>query len=75
DKIDDMLAERGQHAKAQKPEIDLLRRVVQSDSRMSQLLSQLGSQSKIGSSSEAGGGSGNSGGVDDHKGGWGREWE
>ncbi|GJR42211.1 hypothetical protein Tco_1310314 [Tanacetum coccineum] len=33
--IDDMLAERDQMAKAQKREIDLLRRVVESDSRMS----------------------------------------
>ncbi|GKC26052.1 hypothetical protein Tco_1033346 [Tanacetum coccineum] len=61
--IDDMLAERDQQAKAQKREIDLLRSFVKSDTQMAQLLSQLGSQSEIGS------GWGRSRSGDDHKGG------
>nr|GEX84401.1 hypothetical protein [Tanacetum cinerariifolium] len=70
--IDDMLASSDKEldatkedAKRQKREIDLLRRVVMSDDQMSQLLTQLCSQSEIGAGSGAEGGSGSGRGVDD----------
>ncbi|GKF39111.1 hypothetical protein Tco_0119172, partial [Tanacetum coccineum] len=74
--IDAKLASRGkaldqakEDAKRQKWELDLLRRVVTSDDRMSQMLRQLGSQSEIDGGSGARGGSGSGGGGDDQPGG------
>ncbi|GKC30200.1 hypothetical protein Tco_1037494, partial [Tanacetum coccineum] len=67
--IDDMLASRDKlldaakkEAKRQKQEIDLLKRVVMSDDRFSQLLTQLSSQKEIGEDNKGGDGSKSGGG-------------
>ncbi|GJT56284.1 hypothetical protein Tco_0991338 [Tanacetum coccineum] len=69
--IDDMLTERDQAlaaANAQRRELEDLRSVVRSDTRMAELLSNLGSRSEVGSGSGARGKSGNDGDRDDNEG-------